>query len=354
MKIGIFQAPFVSPARSPREVFEWAVKSAIIADQAKCSEYWIGEHSTLSWESVPNPELVIAAAADQTTQLKIGPLAHLLPYYHPATLAIQTSWMSHILKGRYQLGVATGAYASDGIVHGIKDMKVNFPMMLEALDIMEKVWLGEPFFHEGKYWDAGWPDKDPNQSWRDPRPYGGKIPMAMTGLSAPSTSLAFAASRGWIPCSVYTSDESIRSHFETYREESAKQGRTVDRSVHRVARDILIADTDAEAKRLAIKHFGPVWKNYLQPVFHRFGLLQGMLTDKSVKPEDVNAEYLAEHVWIVGSPETVRQKIQDWFGRLGGGFGMLLAYGHEFMDDPKPWEESVNRLVQEVAPKIHS
>lgn len=33
-------------------------------------------------------------------QVKLGPLAHLLPYHHPATLAIQTAWMSQGLQGR--------------------------------------------------------------------------------------------------------------------------------------------------------------------------------------------------------------------------------------------------------------
>jgi alkanesulfonate monooxygenase SsuD/methylene tetrahydromethanopterin reductase-like flavin-dependent oxidoreductase (luciferase family) len=90
MIIGIFQAPFISPARSPREVFGWAAKSAIIAGQAGSSEYWIDEHTTLAGENMPIPELVIAAAADQTTQLKIGPLALLPP---SDACAIQASWM---------------------------------------------------------------------------------------------------------------------------------------------------------------------------------------------------------------------------------------------------------------------
>lgn len=352
MKVGIFQAPFISPRRTQGEVFDWAVQAAVIADQAGCSEYWIGEHTTLAWENIPSPELVIAGAARETKQIVIGPLAHLLPYYHPATLAVQASWMSHILKGRYMMGVATGAYPSDGIVHGIKDMSVNFKMMLESLEIMERVWKGEPFFHEGQFWKAGWPEKDPNQEWRSAKPYGGSIQMAMTGLSAPSSSLKFAATRGFIPCSVYTSDAALRNHFDGYEQTSAENGRKVDRSVHRVARDILIADTDAEARRLAIKHFGPVWTKYLQATFHRFGLLEGMLHDKNVKIQDVDERYLAEHVWICGSVETVTEKIQAWFERLGGGFGTLLAYGHDFMDDPKPWKESLERLVKEVAPKF--
>ena len=143
--IGMFQTPLVAPERSASEVFNWAVSQAVVADQAGFTEYWIGEHATLNWEGIPSPELVIAAAATQTRSIQLGPLAHLLPYHHPATLAIQTAWMSQILKGRYCLGVATGAYPTDAALRGMTDMKNHHRMMLEAIDIMEMVWKAEPF-----------------------------------------------------------------------------------------------------------------------------------------------------------------------------------------------------------------
>ena len=86
MKIGMFQTPFLRPERSAKQVFDWCIRQAVHADRIGFSEYWVGEHATLDWESVPSPELVIAAAASQTSQIKFGPLAHLLPYHNPAML----------------------------------------------------------------------------------------------------------------------------------------------------------------------------------------------------------------------------------------------------------------------------
>ena len=78
MEVGMFQTPFLPPECTPSEVFDWAVDQAITADKAGFSEYWVGEHATLNWEAIPSPELVIAAAARQTSRIKLGPLAHLV------------------------------------------------------------------------------------------------------------------------------------------------------------------------------------------------------------------------------------------------------------------------------------
>lgn len=351
----MFQTPFMRPERSASQVFDWAIQQAIVADEAGFNEYWVGEHATLDWESIPNPELVIAAAGRETTNIKLGPLAHLLPYYHPASLAIQTAWMSQVLEGRYMLGVATGAYPTDAALRGITDMSQNHKMMIEAIDIMEMVWKGEPFEFQGQFWKAGYPSGDPTHPMRDTRPYGGKMPMAMTGLSAPSPSIKFAASRGYQPASVYAGNAFLREHFSSYAEIAAANGHHADRSMHRVVRDVVVADTDAEAKRIAIEGgLGLAWTTYIKPTYERFGVLQALLHDASIHPSDITPDYLAEHVWIVGSPETVAEKFEQWFDDLGGDFGTVLIYSHDYLDDPKPWEESMQRLATEVAPKLTS
>jgi alkanesulfonate monooxygenase SsuD/methylene tetrahydromethanopterin reductase-like flavin-dependent oxidoreductase (luciferase family) len=353
MQVGMFQTPFVRPERTAKQVFDWAVRQGVHADRIGFSEYWVGEHGTLDWESIPSPELIIAALAAQTKRIKMGPLAHLLPYHHPATLAIQTSWLSKVLEGRYMLGVATGAYPSDSAMRGMKDMSKHHAMMIEAIGIMERVWKGEPFEFEGEFWKAGLPASDPGHPLRDLRPWGGSMQMAMTGLSAPSPSIGFAGTHNFVPASVYAGNNFLRSHFETYREKMEGEGRAYDRSVHRVVRDVIVADTDVEARKLAVEGgIGHAWRSYIKPTYERFGVLKGLLHDPSVDPADVDADYLAEHVWIVGSPETVLRKMEAWCDDLGGPFGTLLVYSHDYIDAPEAWERSMDLLANEVMPRL--
>lgn len=353
MEAAVFQTPFLAPERSAKEVFSWCVDQAVVHDQAGYTEYWIGEHATQTWESIPNPELVIAAAANQTTQMKLCPGAHLLPYHNPASLAIQVAFLTQVLEGRYILGIGAGAYPADGALRGMTDLSKNHKMMIEALDLMEKVWKGEPFQEQGEFFSAGYPDEVPGHPLRsDLRPYGGKVDIGVTGLSPNSPSIRLAGERGWAPLSVYAGDAALANHWDTYRTAAEGAGRTADRSVHRVVRDVFVADTDAEAKKLAIEGgMGRAWSEYLLPVYKQFGILNGLIKHPDVDPATVDLEYLAEHVWLVGSPETVTEKLQACFDETGG-WGTHMIYSHDYIDNVEPWNESVRRFSQEVAPKV--
>jgi alkanesulfonate monooxygenase SsuD/methylene tetrahydromethanopterin reductase-like flavin-dependent oxidoreductase (luciferase family) len=354
MDVAMFQAPFTRPERSAAQVFDWAVRQAIVADDAGFTEYWVGEHATLKWESIPSPELVISAAARHTKNITFAPGAHLLPYHHPGTLAIQTAWMSHVLEGRYILGVGAGAYPSDAAMRGITDISVNHEMLYESIELMEMLWAADgPFHHEGKFWSVGYPEVEPGHEWRDHRPYGGKMTIGMTALSANSASIKFAGSRGYLPLSVYAGNAYLLNHIGDYKNAAEEAGLSSDRSVHHVVRDVFVAETDAQAKRLAIQGVGKAWEDYLLPTYRRFGVLQGLIHDPdNVSMEDVDLDYLAEHVWLVGSPETVTEKLQSWCDELGGPFGTLIVYSHDYIDNPEPWEQSMHLLANEVAPKI--
>ena len=66
--------------------------------------------------------------------------------------------------------------------------------------------------------------------------------------------------------------------------------------------------------------------------------------------EDVTLEYLAENVWIVGSVEDVTEKIRALYDETGG-FGHLLAIGHEWKPKDK-WMRSMELLANEVIPAL--
>ena len=355
MEVGMFQTPFLPPERTPSEVFDWAVDQAVTADKAGFSEYWIGEHITLNWEAIPNPELIIAAAAKKTDRIKLGPLAHLLPYYHPATLASQAAWLSQILQGRYQMGVAPGAYPTDAALRGFPDLSKNHEMMQESIEIMQMVWKGEPFKFEGKFWSAGISASDESHPMRDLKPFGGHMPMAMTGLSPNSPSIRYAGTHGYSPCSVYSGVTPLVDHFNIFAKAAAEAGRPGDRTKHRVVRDVFIADTDAEARKLALEGgMGRAWQEYLLPTYHAFGIAEAMTEGTNLSASDVTLDFLADHFWIVGSPETVKEKMEKWCDDLGGGFGTLLLYSYDYIDNRTPWEESMRRLAQDIVPNLPS
>ncbi|MGQ0624339.1 MAG: LLM class flavin-dependent oxidoreductase [Sporichthyaceae bacterium] len=350
MKFAMFQTPFMKPSRSPREVFDWAVDQAVTCDQAGFSEYWIGEHATTGWESITNPELVIAAAARATDNLVLCPGAHLLPYHHPGSLAVQIAWMTHVTQGRYILGVGAGAFPSDAAIRGFKDLSQNHKMVQESLEIMQRIWSNERFHYEGEFWSAGYPEDDPHHPWRDSVPFNNEVRIALAGLSPNSPSLTFAGKNGYIPLSIYAGEASIGGHWGTYSAAAEAAGQPTDRSIMRVVRDVVVADTDKEAMDLALNGaIGYAWREYLLPQYKHFGLIEAMLPGVDIATVDM--KMVAEKVWLVGSPDTVANKIAEVYERTGG-WGTLLVYSHDFSEAPQAWNHSLNLCTSEVAPRL--
>jgi len=361
MNTGLIHIPYDRPSRTARQTFDWAYENAVHADQAGLTELMVAEHATQAWECIPNPELVIAAAARDTEQIKFAPMAHLLPYHTPASLAIQVGWLSRILEGRYFLGIGGGAYPNDAILRGMPpDMSENHERLRESFEIMKRVWKREPFHYEGKYFKGGFPEEsdevkyegDEQHKIADHSPWGGELEIAVTGLSPNSPSMKFAGENGFIPVSIFSGSSNLKSHWEIYESNALANGHTPDRSRYHVSQTIMVADTDEEARRRALGGgIGYCWEHYLWPIWERFDLISGFVADKGADPSDVDMDWICDNIWIVGSPETCARKLNELF-EFCGGWGTLQVEVADYMDEPEPWFESLERLVKEVAPHV--
>ena len=363
METGLIFHPYMRPGRTAKQTFEWGVQSSIAADKAGFTSMMISEHASQIWENIPNPELIMAAAALQTKTIKFAPMAHLLPHQHPTKLAMTIGWLSQILEGRYFLGIGAGAYPAASYMHGIRgeaqDTQRLNDMVRESLYIMEKIWSREPFFHEGKYWNAGFPEEeeavteeDEQHKLADFSPYGGFPEIAVTGFSKNSPSMRLAGERNFKPVSIFSGLDALKQHWEIYSEANIKAGFTPDRQRHAVSHTIFVGDTDAEAKREVLE--GPIgycFNHYLIPIWRRFGMMDGFAKDAGIDPDKADLEFLVDKVFIVGSPDTVVEKINELFEKCGG-WGTLQIESHDYYDDPSPWFHSLELAAKEVAPRI--
>jgi alkanesulfonate monooxygenase SsuD/methylene tetrahydromethanopterin reductase-like flavin-dependent oxidoreductase (luciferase family) len=363
METGLIFHPYMRPGRTARQTFDWGVQSSIAADKAGFTSMMISEHASQIWENIPNPELIMAAAALQTKTIKFAPMAHLLPHQHPTKLAMTIGWLSQILEGRYFLGIGAGAYPAASYMHGIRGDDINSKhlndMVRESLHIMEKIWAREPFFYEGKYWDAGFPEEEEAVTEEDEQhrlanysPWGGFPEVAVTGFSKESPSMQLAGEKNFKPVSIYSGLDALKRHWEIYSEANIKAGFTPNRQRHAVSHTIFVGDTDAEAKREVME--GPIgycFNKYLIPIWRRFGMMDGFAKDHGIDPLKADLEFLVDRVFIVGSPDTVVEKTNELFSKCGG-WGTLQIESHDYFDDPSPWFHSLELAAKEVAPRI--
>ena len=143
-----------------------------------------------------------------------------------------------------------------------------------------------------------------------------------------------------------------RSHWEAVEEGAQRSGRHPSREDWRLVRDVYVADTDEEARDKALNGMlGRVWDEYLLPLFREFDLMAVFKHDPEVDDDAVNIEYMADHLWLIGSPDTVAGKIRRMYDEVGG-FGALLTLVYDQWQDQEGWEKSTRLLAEKVMPQV--
>ena len=228
-------------------------------------------------------------------------------------------------------------------------------MTAEALDLILRIWTSEePFEHKGEFWNVTFnPEIQFGQLRQWLKPYQKPHPpIGVAGLSSPSPTLEMAGERGFFPMSLNLNPSYVATHWDSVVTGANRTGRIADRKDWRIVREVFIADTDAEAMRWSVgSHMGRMMDEYLLPLLCQFGFGEHLKHDKSLPDSVVNAKYMAETAWLVGSPETVAEKLEEQYELLGG-FGTMLVLCFDYSTDPEPWRQSMERLAKEVMPKV--
>jgi alkanesulfonate monooxygenase SsuD/methylene tetrahydromethanopterin reductase-like flavin-dependent oxidoreductase (luciferase family) len=96
---------------------------------------------------------------------------------------------------------------------------------------------------------------------------------------------------------------------------------------------------------------GRMMAEYWLPLLGQVGFLPFFKHDPDVPDEAVTPAYCAEHNWLVGSPDTVAAKLRRAYDDVGG-FGTLLLFGFDYLEDPEAWHTSMRLLAEEVMPQV--
>jgi alkanesulfonate monooxygenase SsuD/methylene tetrahydromethanopterin reductase-like flavin-dependent oxidoreductase (luciferase family) len=257
-------------------------------------------------------------------------------------------------KGRYQLGVGISALPSDHQLFGIDVAGgTNRRMTFEALEMMTSLWMEGTREFQGEFWSMGNSRTQFSNLGFHLRPYQQPHPpIAIAGLTPGSANHKLAGEKGYIPVSLSISPDPgvTAQHWDAVVEGALRSGRTPERNEWRIIRDIYVAPSDDEARNLALGGIiGRCWQEFLLPLYLGLGLGPLLKLSPSMTDENVDLDYLADNLWLVGSPETVTTRILDLQERTGG-FGYLLFTSYDASGELGPWERSLRLLVGEVLP----
>src|SRR5579862_6678863 len=119
-------------------------------DAAGFYGYHLAEHHGTPLGLAPSPGVFLAAAAQHSERLRLGPLVYTLPQYHPLRLAEEICMLDHISGGRLELGIGRGISPIELGFYGI-DAEGARERFAEAHAVIIKALTSERLSYEGAF-----------------------------------------------------------------------------------------------------------------------------------------------------------------------------------------------------------
>ena len=128
------------------------IETVVLAEELGWEGFWFTEHHFLPYGGpVPNPAIMMAAAAARTSTIRLGCGISILPLHHPVQTAEDYAMVDAISGGRLEFGIGTGNTQLDYDIYGI-DREERRDRFAESFTIIINAWTKERFSHEGKFW----------------------------------------------------------------------------------------------------------------------------------------------------------------------------------------------------------
>ena len=343
MKFSNFLFPASMDPAKDQQIIQETLAEARLCDELGMEMLWLAEHHFDGICAYVDPVSFAAALAACTRQIRIGFAVAQMSLHHPIRMAEQMALIDNISKGRLVVGLGRGTayniYDYQG--YGI-DPKEAYERLLEAEDIMIKAWTTENFEHRGKHWSLRLP-------LLRPRPYTKPHPQIVRACSGEEAMLGMA--RAGRPFLMNVQSNAVTKHrMDLYRKTMRESGfdeATVARNVDDswVWRNIFVAETDAEAERLAVPAFRTQME-FRAAMRNKVYAEQGLMLKQE---EGVAARNESQHAVLCGSPARVAEAIAE-IDKVGVG-GLILV----FRIGPMPYEvaaHSIRLFMQKVAPEF--
>ena len=305
-----------------------------------------------------NPVMLDVYFGMQTKNMKFGQLGNVLPSRNPINLAEDIAMMSQMLKGRAFAGFARGYQPrwvnTIGQHVGIGDPgtgeeyeELKRELFEEHFEIMMKAWQNDTFSHKGKHWqipprdDIEWAAAEVAHAYGQgvradgtieeigiaPGLYNNEMIDLFMPFATSERSIAWGMERNMVPVTVMTHPEVIRGHFLAGQEAAARAGRDLKYGQGMaMAREVIVADTDEEAERLAREAGAFIWLNFFRP----FGF-NAAIAAPGEGPWDPPStfEALSEAGLVIhGSPDTVNRKLEAQLEALPVDYFWMFIYNH--------------------------
>ncbi len=145
----------------------------------------------------------------------------------------------------------------------------------------------------------------------------------------------------------------MREQWNTYSQAAAAAGRTAEPSDWAVARNVFVADSTDEARRLAKGNSLGSCIQYILDLTQATAPTGVAMwkRDEQQADSDCTLDYFMNDVIIAGDPEYVTGQLLELREQIGP-FGTLVLTAHDW-DDRDRWAHSLELFAREVVPAFN-
>jgi len=223
------------------DFYEELIGSVKLADKLGWSRVLTTEHHFHYYGgAVPNPAVFLAAIARETERIRVSAGVSLVPLRHPLQVAEDYALVDHLSGGRFDMGVSRGFVPHEFEAFHVSQAESG-DRVTEALEVIQKFWKGEPFAHDGQFWNF-----QKVEPW--PLPKNPDIPIWVAASNS-RDSFERAGRAGYrLMMNQYPmSQESLFEKHNWYKETYEASGHDVSKRQSMVNFMAYLADTEEEA-----------------------------------------------------------------------------------------------------------
>lgn len=276
-----------------------ALEEVLRAEELGFDSVWMEEHHSVTNHYWPSPLPVLAGFATRTTRMRLGTDILVAPFYHPVRLAEDAAMLDVMSGGRFVLGIAIGYKPDEFALYGT-DLEKRGARFEEQLAIMKGLWTQESVSFKGTYYKV--------EGRLEPKPVTRPHPPVWIGGWGDITlRRAATLADNWVPGP--TADLArLLAGKQQFLANRRAAGRGEPVTEWPLTRDVIIADTDREARELAEKHIMISYrKEYAGGWRHPF-------IDASVAT-DLDA--LMKNRFLIGGPDQVIRALKPFVSEYG-------------------------------------
>ena len=317
----------------------------------------VNEHHQTAYGLMPAPNLIASALIERTRgrNTKIAVIGRALPIAgNPITIAEEFAMLDNLSDGRLIAGFVRGIgceYHSSGV-----NPIYSHDRFHEAHDIITRAWAADkPFAYEGEHYNINYVS-----CWPRPVQQPGPPIWIPSQGSGETIDWAAAPERKYPMIMAFSPTEAVVRFHEVYKAKAREYGYEASGDQLGWSTPVYVAETDEIAEREAGPHIDKLFNHFFHiPVEYLFPpgytsvrSFQAMMEfRKGIGTEKLELKGLLQRGnCIVGSPATVREKLEALHARTGFRIMAPMIQFGTLADELV--KKSTQMFGEEVAPKL--